>query len=64
MNKMKAEVEQVLYLFQNDYPELDFEISQDQTLLLNYSIDNLKQALFIGCVLAVLIMFLFISNFL
>jgi multidrug efflux pump subunit AcrB len=62
MNKMKFEVENVLESFQKDYPEIDFEISQDQTLLLNYSINNLKLSLILGSVLAVLIMFLFIEN--
>lgn len=62
MNKMKSEVEKVMDDFQNDYPEIDFEISQDQTLLLNYSINNLKQSLVLGCILAVFIMFLFIQN--
>ncbi|MFO7842534.1 MAG: efflux RND transporter permease subunit, partial [Bacteroidales bacterium] len=62
MNKMKTEVKEVLEVFQKDYPELNFEISQDQTILLNYSIGNLKQSLIIGCVLAVFIMFLFIQN--
>ncbi|MDK2978493.1 MAG: hypothetical protein PWP52_1207 [Bacteroidales bacterium] len=62
MNKMKEEVRKVLEQFQKDYPELNFDISRDQTLLLNYSINNLKQSLVIGCVLAVLIMFLFIRN--
>ncbi len=62
MNKMKSEVENVIDVFQKDYPELEFEISQDQTILLNYSINNLKKSLLLGCVLAVLIMFLFIRN--
>lgn len=62
MNRMKEEVKKVLEQFQKDYPELNFDISRDQTLLLNYSISNLKQSLVIGCALAVLIMFLFIRN--
>ncbi|MFP4022919.1 MAG: efflux RND transporter permease subunit [Thiohalospira sp.] len=62
MNKMKEEVNKVLEQFQKDYPELNFDISRDQTQLLNYSINNLKQSLVIGCALAVLIMFLFIRN--
>ncbi|HSH52450.1 MAG TPA: efflux RND transporter permease subunit [Bacteroidales bacterium] len=62
MNNMKEEVSKVLEQFQKDYPELNFDISRDQTLLLNYSISNLKQSLVIGCILAVFIMFLFIRN--
>lgn len=62
MNKMKFQVEEVINLFQEEYPDLNFEISQDQTALLNYSINNLKQSLLLGGVLAVLIMFLFVKN--
>lgn len=63
INKMKNEVRLVIDKFKADYPEIDFEISQDQTFLLNYSIDNLRQNLLQGCFLAILIMFLFIKDF-
>ena len=62
MNLMKSEVKKVLANFQEDYPELDYEITQDQTILLNYSITNLKQSLILGCILAIIIMFFFIRN--
>ena len=62
MNRMKSEVQNTIKEFKTEYPELDFEISQDQTLLLNYSISNLRKSLLLGCILAVLIMFLFIRN--
>lgn len=62
MNRMKQEVNQVIKTFEKDFPEIKFETSQDQTLLLNYSINNLKQSLILGCILAILVMFLFIRN--
>lgn len=62
MNKMKDQVESVIQEFQKDYQNINFEISQDQTKLLNYSINNLKQSLALGGLLAVIIMFLFIRN--
>ncbi|HRW61986.1 MAG TPA: efflux RND transporter permease subunit [Bacteroidales bacterium] len=62
MNSMKNEVNEVIRTFEKDFPELNFEISQDQTLLLNYSINNLKQSLILGCILAIVVMFLFIRN--
>ncbi|MGE0089822.1 MAG: efflux RND transporter permease subunit [Bacteroidales bacterium] len=62
MNILKSQVEKTLSNFIAEYPELDFEISQDQTILLNLSLDNLKQSLYLGCILAVLILFLFIRN--
>jgi len=63
INKMKEEVGILIENFKRDYPEINFEISQDQTFLLNYSIDNLRQNLLQGCFLAILVMFLFIRDF-
>lgn len=63
VNKMKEEVAHLLDNFEADYPGINFEISQDQTFLLNYSIDNLRQNLLQGCFLAILVMFLFIRDY-
>ncbi len=63
INKMKEEVNTLVNNFKTDYPDINFEISQDQTFLLNYSIDNLRQNLLQGCFLAILVMFLFIRDF-
>ncbi len=46
----------------NDYPNIDFSISRDQTKLLNYSINNLRQSLILGGFLAFIIMFLFLKD--
>lgn len=46
-----------------DYPHLRFDIAQDQTALLDYSIENLKQTLAYGAFLAFIVLFLFIPNF-
>ncbi len=62
INTMKAKVNEVLDYFEDKYPNISFEISQDQSLILNYSMNNLKQSLLIGCILAIVIMFLFIRN--
>lgn len=45
-----------------DYPNLKFATNQDQTKLLKLSIDNLKSSLWIGSMLAVLIMFFFLKD--
>lgn len=57
--ELKTSLEKLITSFESDYPELDFQINQDQTSILKMSIDNLKLSLLIGSVLAILIMFLF-----
>ena len=63
INNMKEEVGKLLDKFKTDYPDIKFDISQDQTFLLNYSLDNLRQNLLQGCFLAILVMFLFIRDY-
>lgn len=48
--------------FEKDYPDVHFTITRDQTSLLEYSINNLKQSLLIGGLLAFLVMFLFLKD--
>lgn len=48
--------------FEEQYPDIDFELTRDQTELLTYTIDNLEQNLYVGAILACLILFLFIRN--
>jgi multidrug efflux pump subunit AcrB len=53
---------EMINLFRKDYPQMEFEISQDQTLLLDYSISNLKQDLWAGGIMAFLLMFFFLKD--
>jgi len=59
---LKEALEVLTTAFKNDYPNLEFSTNQDQTSLLKLSIDNLKSSLWIGSVLAVLIMFFFLKD--
>lgn len=59
---LKESIEKLKESFKNDYPDLDFSTNQDQTKLLQLSIDNLKSSLFIGSFLAVIIMFFFLKD--
>jgi multidrug efflux pump subunit AcrB len=61
--ELKESLEALTEAFKNDYPELEFYTNQDQTKLLKLSIDNLKTSLFLGSLLAVLIMFVFLKDF-
>ncbi|MEM6805206.1 MAG: efflux RND transporter permease subunit, partial [Bacteroidota bacterium] len=59
---LEEKVKFLVEVFEKDYPELEFSLSQDQTKLLNYSIRNLGQSLLIGSLLAFVILFLFLRN--
>lgn len=62
MSEMKENVSGMIEKFRQDYPDVEFSLSRDQATLLNYSIDNLKQSLVLGIILAVFIMLFFIQD--
>ena len=55
-------VHQLIHLFEQEYPDIQFALSQDQASLLRMSIQNLQQSLLLGCILVVLILFAFMRN--
>lgn len=59
---LEDEVKQSLNRFRQDYKNLDFTISRDNSLLLKYSISNLGQTLVLGIALSFAVMFLFLGN--
>ncbi|MCL2074075.1 MAG: efflux RND transporter permease subunit [Marinilabiliaceae bacterium] len=63
MGDMTKNLNSLIKQFEHDYPEMKFDISQDQTALLNFSISNLKQNLTYGILLMCLILFLFENGF-
>ncbi len=62
MASLESKMKEIIDIFKKDYPQMDFEISQDQTRLLDYSISNLKQSLIAGGILAFLLMFFFLQD--
>jgi len=56
---LKTEFEQLLTAFRVDYPELNFEVTNDQSELLEVSITNLRSSLLYGAAFAFIILFLF-----
>ncbi len=62
MNDMKQEMNMLTAEFEKDYPQMRFELSQDQTGILDYTIGNLRNNLILGGSLAILIMFLFLKD--
>ncbi|MGB8490176.1 MAG: efflux RND transporter permease subunit, partial [Bacteroidales bacterium] len=62
MASLEVKMKEMLDIFRKDYPQMQFEISQDQTRLLDYSISNLRQSLLAGGILAFLLMFFFLKD--
>jgi multidrug efflux pump subunit AcrB len=62
MASLEAKMTEMIDVFKKDYPQMEFEISQDQTKLLDYSISNLKQNLIAGGILAFFLMFFFLKD--
>jgi multidrug efflux pump subunit AcrB len=62
MADLKEEIYRLVSIFERDYPLISFEISQDQTQILDFAISNLKKTLLIGGCLAFLIVFFFLKD--
>jgi multidrug efflux pump subunit AcrB len=62
MSDLEKKMEELIGFFQKDYPQIEFEISQDQTTILDFSLSNLRQNLLVGGTLAFLLMFLFLRD--
>ncbi len=63
MSALKDAVNVLLESFENDYPDLSFTVTRDQTELLDYSIRNLIRNIILGVLLACLVIFLFMQDF-
>lgn len=63
MNELIPELKKSLELFRVDYPQVDFEITQDQSSLLNAAISNLQTSLLFGGIFAFAVLFLFIKDY-
>jgi len=62
MADLRDNLHSLINRFKRDYPDIEFTVTRDQTALLDYSINNLKQSLLIGGLLAFLVMFLFLKD--
>ncbi len=60
---MKNKIRELTERFEDDYPEISFAISQDQTRLLDYSIYIMKENLIEGLILVILVVVFFMSDF-
>ncbi|SFO22420.1 Multidrug efflux pump subunit AcrB [Algoriphagus ornithinivorans] len=63
MNELMPELKAALELFKTDYPQVDFELTQDQSNLLNAAISNLQTSLLFGGLFAFGVLFLFMKDY-
>ena len=62
MEDLQVAIQNLKEELEKEYPDIEFELTRDQTELLTYSIANLKQNLYAGAILACLVLFVFIRN--
>lgn len=62
MAVLQRAVHQLLDELSNEYPDIEFALTRDQTQLLSYSISNLKSNLYLGTLLACLLVILFMRD--
>lgn len=62
MAALRKEVNTIIERLGKEHPDLQFNLSQDQTELLNVSMLGLQQSLLIGTVMAFLVLFLFLKD--
>ncbi len=62
MADLQESINMLLEEFEKEYTDVEFKITRDQTQLLTYSMDNLESNLYVGALLACVILFLFMRN--
>lgn len=62
MDKMKAALMGTMNYFAGVYPDIDFDISRNQTELLDYTISNLRQNLSLGFLFICIVAILFLGD--
>ena len=63
MAELRDGIQGLMDAFERDYPDLQFQITRDQTELLEYSINNMVRNLIYGALFACLIIFFFMQDF-
>ena len=62
MADLQASMDEMIRQLSEEYPDIDFLLTRDQTQLLDYSIVNLRESLIIGAIMACLVLFFFMRN--
>ncbi len=63
MSELKSSIAEQLEAFGQDYPQIDFTLTRDQTRLLEYSINNLLRNIAMGILFSCIVIFLFMKDF-
>ncbi|MBO4397870.1 MAG: efflux RND transporter permease subunit [Bacteroidaceae bacterium] len=62
MSDLQESMSTLVKQLSDEYPDIEFQLTRDQTQLLSYSINNLEGNLIVGAILACVILFLFMRN--
>lgn len=62
MEDLQTSISTLINELGEEYPEINFELTRDQTKLLTYSIDNLRNNLLLSAILTAIIIFLFLKD--
>ena len=62
MADLREGIQNLMRVFEDDYPDLQFQITRDQTELLDYSINNMVLNLLFGALFACIIIFFFMQD--
>lgn len=63
LKELKGAMSSLIGHMEQDYPDLQLELTRDQTALLQYSIGNLKSNIVLAAILASLVLFIFMADF-
>ena len=62
MEDLQQSMDKLLEDMQKEYPDIQFQLTRDQTRLLSYTIENLKGNLYMGALMACLVLMLFMKK--
>ena len=62
MEELKQSMDELLDDMRKEYPDINFQLTRDQTRLLQFTIENLKGNLYMGALMACLVLMLFMKK--
>ena len=62
LSNLQSEITRLTDDFKREYPDIDFTVSQNQTVLLDYTISNLKQNLYIAFIFVCFVSAIFLKD--
>ena len=62
MEELLQNMDELLMDMRNEYPDIQFQLTRDQTRLLSYTIESLKGNLYMGALMATVVLLVFMRN--